>query len=234
MRILAVFPCQSEDWVVLDELVGETELSILADRTVTPSLTHGSGYRLTRIAEAIWRLRSATNCAPFVRTSSSGLGTCSQREAGIAGACSEEFRPTAWSHLSTLAFCLTPVPRHRLLRLCLDFRVIDHVLIARANADTLEHFEDEPPRIVSLDLNRAREIPELLRQRLSQEQKWVLWVHSEVTRCPSMVGLVEIIPRLLAQGWSIRALCYKVQKTDPQIGAVCLPKLPCPYFLEAL
>jgi glycosyltransferase involved in cell wall biosynthesis len=236
MHILAVFPCRSEDWVILDQLAGETELSILVDSSVTPSLTHGREYRLTRVGTsdlaAAFSNELRTVCPDFVLWFE-GLHSVRSWH------CWSALRRVSPDSLVSLVLTgAVPSRRslaNRLLRLCLDLRVIDHVLIARANAGALEHFEGDPQRIFSLDLNRAREIPDLLRKRFDQEQKSVLWVDSDVTtRCPSMVGLVEIVPRLTAQGWSIRALCYAVQPTEPQIEAVCLPKLPCPSLLKGL
>jgi hypothetical protein len=236
MHILAVFPHRSEDWVILDEFAGETELSILIDATVTPSLTHDSGYRLTRLGKsnltAAFGNELRTTCPDLVLWFEDLHSVRSWR-------CWSVLRRVSPDSLVSLVLTGALPSRRflasRLLRFCLDFRVIDHVLITPANAGALEHFEGESQRVVRLDLNRSREIPDFVRQRFDREQKSVLWVDGNVTtRCPSMVGLIEIVPHLSAHGWSIRALSYEVQRTEPPIEAICLPKLPCPSYLEGL
>src|SRR6476659_3174823 len=49
MRLVAAFPTRSEDWIILDRLAEETELSIFVDSAVTPRLSHAGGCRLTRV-----------------------------------------------------------------------------------------------------------------------------------------------------------------------------------------
>jgi glycosyltransferase involved in cell wall biosynthesis len=234
MRILAVLPSHDEDWKILDALVSETELSILIDRTATPSLSHANGYRLTRLDQTdlttSFRNELRTVRPDFLLWFEDFRTVRSWRCWHVLRAISPD---------SLISLVLTkPLPSlnflaNRLLRLCLDFRVIDHVLLGRANR--LKDIRVHPERIVSVDSHGVYGIAKLLRQRLSQEQKSVLWVDPLVTaRCPSMVGLIEIIPRLSAQGWNIRALCYEVQMTEPPIEATRLPKLPGPGFLRPL
>jgi hypothetical protein len=236
MRIVAAFPSRSEDWLILDRLAEETELSIFVDSAVTPLLTHGGGCRLTRVGR--YGLKEAfSNELQTVRPDF--LLWFEDLHSERSWHCWNALRRVSPQTLvSLIVNGVAPSNRflaHWLFRLCLDFRIIDHVIIARARAGVCEHSKSESQRIFSLGLNRASEIAGLLRQRFDREQKSVLWVDSNVTtRCPSMVGLVEIVPHLAAQGWSIRALCYEVQRTEPQIEAVCLPKLPFPSFLEGL
>ena len=124
---------------------------------------------------------------------------------------------------------------NQLLRLGLSFRVIDHVLVGQANLNFGKGGGIEPQRIATIDSSRAHDIADLLRQRLNQEQRSVLWVDQNVTTgSPSMRGLVESLPSLRAHGWNIRAMCYELQKTQPPVEATRLPKLPVPAILETL
>ena len=90
---------------------------------------------------------------------------------------------------------------NQLLRLGLSFRIIDHVLIGQANVNFGKHGGIEQQRIAIVDSNRTHDPADLLRQRLDQEQKSVLWVDQSVTSgSPSMRGLVESLPSLRATG----------------------------------
>jgi glycosyltransferase involved in cell wall biosynthesis len=236
MRILAAFPSRDEDWMILDALVGETELSILTDRTATPSLTNASGYRLISLdgtdLTASFSNELRTACPDFLLWFEDLQTVRSWRCWNLLRTISPD---SLISLVLTKPFPSRSFLANRFLHLCLSFRVIDHVLLGRENSHGLKDFRIERKRIASVNSNGARGIADLLRQRFSQEQKSVLWVDPNVTtRCPSMVGLVEIVPRLSAQGWSIRALCYEVQTTEPPVEAICLPKLPGPSFLQPL
>ena len=120
MHVLAVFPCQSEDWVVLDELVGETELSIFVDRTVAPSLSHGGGYRLTRIGSSdlatAFSNELRTVCPDF-------LLWFEDLHSARSWHCWHVLRRVSPDSLVALVLN-GALPSRRLLRLCLDFRVI--------------------------------------------------------------------------------------------------------------
>jgi glycosyltransferase involved in cell wall biosynthesis len=228
-----MFPCRDEDWVILDELVGETELSILIDHTVTPSLTDATRYRLGRIG----RSDLATVFSNELRTARpdfllwfEGLQTVrTWRCWNILRKVSPDI---LISLVLTESFPLRGFLANQFLRLCLSFRVIDHLLISRANSNGLDASSVEAQRIATVKSNRAREISDLLKQRFRQEQKSVLWVDPYVTTgSPSMRSLVESLPTLRTHGWNIRALCYEVQKIEPAVEATRLPKLPCPSFL---
>jgi glycosyltransferase involved in cell wall biosynthesis len=236
MRILAVLPSHDEDWRILETLVSETELSILIDRTATDSLIHANGYRVTRLDHtgltASFSNELRTFRPDFLLWFEDFRTVRSWRCWNVLRAISPD---------SLISLVLNkPLPSlnvlaNRLLQLCLNFRVIDHVLLGQANSDRLKDIKVEPKRIMRIDSYVRSGISELLQQRFNQEQKSVLWVDPLVTsRCPSMVGLIEIIPRLAAQGWNIRALCYEAQMTEPPIEATRLPKLLGPSFLEPL
>jgi glycosyltransferase involved in cell wall biosynthesis len=236
MRVLAMFPCRDEDWVILDRLVNETELSILIDHTVTPSFAAGTRYRLNRIGRsdlnAVFSNELHTVRPDFILWFE-GLPTVR------SWLCWNILRKISPDTLVSLAltepFPLRGFLAKPLLRLCLDFRVIDHVLIGRANSDCFKDFPVEPQRIATINSNRAREISDLLQQRFNQEQKSILWVDPNVTtESPSMRSLVQSVPSLSGHGWNIRTLCYVVQKTDPPVEAMRLPNLPCPGFLQLI
>jgi len=236
IRVLAVLPSLTEDWTLLDRLAGETNLSILIDQAVKPSLTTTSAYRLTRGGRAdltaafsgelrrvrpdfllwfedLWTFRS-WRCWKVVR----------------------EISPDSLvSLVLTKPFRSRSFLANQLLRLGLSFRMIDLVLIGPAKRIFGKRCRIDPQRIAAVDSNRPNEISDLLRERLNQEEKSVLWVDPIVTtRCPSMVGLVEIVPSLRAHGWNIRALCYDVEKIEPPIEATRLPRLPGPALLQSL
>jgi glycosyltransferase involved in cell wall biosynthesis len=236
MRVLAVFPSRDEDWKILDGIVGQTELSILIDRTATPSLTSASGYRLTRIDGAD-PTDSFSNELHTV--SPDFLLWFEDLQTVRSWRCWMVLRTI--SPESLISLVLTGPFRsrgfftNRLLRLCLSFRIIDHVLLGSTNPRGLMQTGIEPQRIARVHSADPREIVDLLQERLRKEQKSVLWVDPYVTTgCPSMVSLVDIVPRLAAHGWSIRALCYEVQTTEPPIEATRLPKVPGTSFFEPL
>jgi glycosyltransferase involved in cell wall biosynthesis len=230
IRVLAVFPSLSEDWAILDQLAGETNLSILIDHTVKPSFSATTEYRLTRgggpdlTAAFGGELRTVL---PDFLLWFEGLETF--RSWRCWNVLRKNSPDTLVSLVLTKPFPLRSFLANQLLRLGLSFRIIDHVLIGQANFNFGKRVGIEPQRIVTVDSNRAHDLADLLRQRLNQEQKSVLWVDPSVTTgSPSMRGLVESLPSLRAHGWNIRALCYEVQKTQPPLEATRLPKLPVP------
>jgi glycosyltransferase involved in cell wall biosynthesis len=230
IRVLAVFPSLSEDWAILDQLAGETNLSILIDHTVKPSFSATTEYRLTRVGSpdliAAFGGELRTVLPDFLLWFE-GLETF--RSWRCWNVLRKNSPDTLVSLVLTKPFPLRSFLANQLLRLGLSFRIIDHVLIGQANFNFGKRVGIEPQRIVTVDSNRAHDLADLLRQRLNQEQKSVLWVDPSVTTgSPSMRGLVESLPSLRAHGWSIRALCYEVQKTQPPLEATRLPKLPVP------
>ena len=236
MRILALFPSLTEDWAILDRLAGETNLSILIDHTANPSLSTTAGYRLTRSdgadLTAVFGAELQTVHPDFLLWFEDLQAFRSWRCWNVLRRNSPE---TLVSLVLTKPFPSRSFLANQLLRLGLSFRIIDHVLIGQANVNFGKHGGIEQQRIAIVDSNRTHDPADLLRQRLDQEQKSVLWVDQSVTSgSPSMRGLVESLPSLRAHGWNIRALCYELQKIQPPVEATRLPKLPTPAFLETL
>jgi glycosyltransferase involved in cell wall biosynthesis len=236
IRVLAVFPSLTEDWTILGRLAGETNLSILIDHTVKPSFSPTIGYRLRRgdgsdlTAAFSDELRTAR---PEFLLWFEDIQTF--RSWRCWNVLRKNSPDTLVSLVLTKPFPSRSFLGNQLLRLGLSFRIIDHVLIGQANLNFGERRGIEPQRIATVDSNRAHDLADLLRQRLDQEQKSVLWVDQGLTLgSPSMRGLVESLPTLRAHGWNIRALCYEVQKVQPAIEATRLLKLPGPAFLETL
>jgi glycosyltransferase involved in cell wall biosynthesis len=235
MRVLAAFPSRDEDWIIVNSLVGTTELSILVDRTATPALTSSRGYRLKRLDSA----GLTVSFSHELRTVSPDfLLWFEDLQSVRSWHCWNLLRHISPDSLVSLVIT-KPLRRRilasRLLRLCLTFRVIDHVILGQANSKIPPNPTVQSNRIESVHWTGAYGTVDLLQRRFCQEQKSVLWVDPFVTkRCPSMAGLIEIVPRLAAQGWNIRALCYEVQMTVPPVEAIRLPKLPGPSFLQPL
>jgi glycosyltransferase involved in cell wall biosynthesis len=233
MRILALLPSLTEDWAILDRLAGETNLSILIDHTVNPLFSTTAGYRLTRSHGADL---PAAFAGELQTVRPDFLLWFEDLQTFRSWRCWNVLRKNSPDTLVSLVLT-KPFPSrsflaNQLLRLGLSFRIIDHVLIGQANLNFGKRGGIEPQRIAIVDSNCTHD---LLRQRLNQEQKSVLWVDQSVTiESPSMRGLVESLSSLRAHGWNIRALCYELQNIQPPVEATRLPKFPVPAFLETL
>jgi len=234
MRVLAIFPCEHEDWQILDLLPADclSAIFVLPEVAVPPNqffsekIRRVSRSELSRASREelrkfppdtvlwfgrLWSMQALEFLTELIRYAPESLLT-----AVLNNGLAEDWRL-----------------EDALLRMGLWFRVIDYIVIGSGKARMAGKLN--PQRYSVLQTSGDGVLTTLLQRRLLAQQKSVLWVDPNLTAgSPSMRSLVNSVNSLTANGWSVRGLCYKHQQNDPTMEATLLPKLPLPPTLSLL
>src|SRR5271165_6994703 len=234
MRILAIFPSESEDWQILDQLPADCLGSVIVapEITVPPGqISSGKVRRVARRELSPARREELTESRPDLVLWFGRLWSIQDWK--------------FWRELVRLApesLLTVVVGKERaqerlfenvILRIGLWFGVIDFALFRSGKSRTLSKLN--PQRCAVLQRSGDDTLSNLLQKRLLAHQQSVLWVDPNLTvRSPSMRSLVNSVSTLSADGWSVRGLCYEHQQDEPLLEATRLPRLPLPRTLDLL
>jgi glycosyltransferase involved in cell wall biosynthesis len=234
MRILAIFPCEREDWQLLDRLQADclTSVFVLPEVAVPPNQICGGKIRRVNRAEFSRASREELRKSP--PDSVLWFGRVWSKE--------------AWKFLRELIrlapeSLLTAVlgKSHRqhqhleevLLRIGLWLRVIDYIVIGPGALRVPDKLD--PQRYSVLQSGGGETFTTLLRKRILAQRRSVLWVDPDLTAgSPSMRSLLHSVNSLSTDGWSVRGLCYEHQQNDTLLEATRLSRLPLPPALSLI
>ena len=234
MRILAMFPCEQEDWQILGPLQADclTSVFVLPDASVPPNQISSEKIRRVGRADFSRALREELRKSPPDSVLWFGRLWSIQAWKFL-----REFIRLAPESLLTAVLGQEPAQNRRLddllLRIGLWFRVVDYIVIGPGKARITSKLD--PQRYSVLQSLGDKTLTILLQKRLSAHHRSVLWVDPSLTAgSPSMRSLINSVNTLSANGWSVRGLCYERQQTDPPLETTRLPRLPLPPTLSLL
>ena len=234
MRILALFPCEQEDWQILDQLPADCLSSVFVAPGIIVPRYHIPGEKIRRVSRTELSRASREELSKAPPDSVLWFGRLWSLQAWKFF---RELIRVAPESLLTAVLAKEPAQGHRLedalLRIGLWFRVIDYVVISPGKARIPSKLD--PQRYSVLQSSGDETLTTLLQKRILAHHRSVLWVDPNLTtKSPSMRSLVHSVNSLSADGWSVRGLCYEHQQNDTLLETTRLPRLPLPPTLGLL
>jgi glycosyltransferase involved in cell wall biosynthesis len=234
MRILAIFPCEPEDWRILDQLQADCSSSVFVLPEVVVPLNEIPREKIRRVSRAELSRASREELEKSPPDSILWFGRIWSLQALKF---LRQLIRLAPESLLTVVLGKEPAHHQRLeeglLRIGLWFRVIDYIVIGPGKVRVANKLN--PQRFSVLQSSVDESLTTLLQKRLLAHHRSVLWVDPNLTaRSPSMRSLVHSVNSLSADGWSVRGLCYEHQQNDPPMEIIRLPRLPLPSTLRLL
>jgi glycosyltransferase involved in cell wall biosynthesis len=225
MRILAMFPCEREDWQLLDGLHRDCLTSVFVLPEAAVPLNRISSGKIRRVRRAEISRASREELRKSPPDSVLWFGRLWSKEGWKF---LRELVRLAPESLLTVVLGKNHAPHQHLeevlLRIALWFRIIDYIVIG-AGALRVP-WKLDPQRYSALQSADGEAFSTLLQKRISAQRRSVLWVDPNLTAgSPSMRSLVHSIASLSRAGWSVRGLCYAHQQNDPLLETTQLPRL---------
>jgi glycosyltransferase involved in cell wall biosynthesis len=234
MRLLAIFPCELEDWQILDQLQTDCLSSVFVLPEVAVPLNRIPSEKIRRVSRTELSRASRVELEKSPPDSILWFGRLWSTQALKFLRQLIRLAPE-----SLLTIVLGKEPAHHrhleegLLRIGLWLRIIDYVVLGPGTSRISSKLN--PQRYSALQTSGDETLTTLLRNRLSAHHRSVLWVDPNLTvGSPSMRSLINSIDSLSADGWSVRGLCFEHAQSASPLEITRLPKLPLPHKLRLL